>query len=121
MSQLITIAITDVVFTGHHGLYPEEQIVGNEFKVDLWVSYRPQINVINSINDTINYASLYAIIKEEMKTVYQLLETFLMEVSEKIYKLYPEVEKIEIAIVKLHAPISEFAGKVGVSYTKIYV
>ncbi len=116
MASLLTIAVTNLHFFAHHGLYEEELLTGNEFEVNVFVSYAPQQHVVEHLHDTINYAELYALIREEMQKNRKLLETLAMELAELIHQRFPEVRTAEIQITKLKAPIDQFTGNVGVRY-----
>lgn len=120
MSGLITISLNKLHFFAYHGLYAEERKTGNEFEVNLRVSYHSTINVITSITDTVNYASLYELLKTEMQQPRHLLETFLMEVTESIHSSFLQIKNIEISIIKLHPPIANFTGTVGAKYSKSF-
>ena len=118
MSGLITIELKKLRFLAYHGLYAEERKTGNEFEINLSVSYQPSSGTITGISDTVNYSELYTLLKTEMQKPRHLLETFLMEVAEFIHGSFPQIKKIEISITKLHVPISKFTGTAGVKYQK---
>ena len=120
MPGLLTISLNKIRFYGQHGLYVEERKVGNEFEIDLHVQYHTDENVIHSMSSTINYVSLYNLLKAEMQQPRELLETFLMETVEKIHLSFPLVEKVEISILKLQAPIAGVQGAVGVQYCRVF-
>ena len=117
---MITIELKKLRFLAYHGLYAEERKTGNEFEIDLSVSYQPASGTITGISDTVNYSALYTLLKKEMQMPRHLLETFLMEVAEIIHLSFPQIKKIVISITKLHVPISKFTGTAGVEYTKEY-
>ena len=81
MSATLTIELTNLRFFAKHGLFAEEQKIGNEFEVDLFVSYDPGAELIDELSETVNYASLYELLKEEMQKPRELLETFVMETT----------------------------------------
>lgn len=117
---MITIELKKLRFLAYHGLYAEERKTGNEFEINLSVSFQTSSGTITGISDTVNYSELYTLLKTEMQKPRHLLETFLMEVSEIIHVSFPQIKKIEISITKLHVPISKFTGTAGVSYVKEY-
>ena len=117
MKETITIKLNRLHFFAHHGLYPEEKKVGAEFEVNLFVSFYPS-DKITALDETINYEKLYRLLKEEMQKPRELLETFVMEVTQVIHLSFPSVKKIEISISKLQAPIAGFIGNVTVEYSK---
>ncbi len=118
MKALITVYLNQVRFFAYHGLFEEEQKTGNEFEVNLAVSYDPGSELIDELAETINYASLFSILQEEMQKPRELLETFVMEVADLLHKNYPSVKKIDISLSKLNPPIAKFTGEVGVKYSK---
>ena len=120
MQHIITIELKQLHFYAYHGLYPEERKIGNEFEVNLAVSYLPSSGTVTDISDTVNYVQLYELLKVEMQTPRYLLETFLMEITEKIHVSFGQIKKVDIAITKLHPPIVKFTGTVGIKYSKEY-
>lgn len=118
MGDTITISLSNLRFFAYHGLYEEERKTGNEFEVNLSVSYIASENVIRELDHSINYVKLHDLVKSEMQQHRDLLETFVMELAEKIHADFPAVKKLEISIDKLHPPIPKFTGKVGVKYSK---
>lgn len=120
MSALMTIELRDLHFHAFHGLYPEERKTGNDFRVALDVDYIPSDEIITQIGDTLNYASLYTIVRKAMQTPVDLLETLVMQITDTIHLEFPQAIRIRISIHKLHPPIEQFTGEVGVVYEKIY-
>jgi len=118
MAGLMTIELTGLRFHAFHGLYEEEKNTGNEFEVNAYISFHSSGHVINDLSGTVNYAGIYEIIYRMMQQRTDLLETLAMSITEKIYHTYPVVHKVDIAITKLHPPISGFTGNVGVRYQK---
>jgi dihydroneopterin aldolase len=120
MAGLLTIELKNLRFFARHGLYAEEIKIGNEFEVNLSVSYLAETIVITDIAETINYVSLYELIKAVMQKPTPLLETVAMAIAEKIHQDFPQVKKISVSISKLHPPIEKFIGEVGVRYEREY-
>jgi 7,8-dihydroneopterin aldolase/epimerase/oxygenase len=120
MTGLLTIELNSLRFFARHGLYAEEIKIGNEFEVNLSISYLPETIVITDIAETINYVSLYELIKAVMQKPTPLLETVIMMIAEKIYQQFPHIKKISISIAKLQPPIEKFVGEVGVGYEREY-
>jgi dihydroneopterin aldolase len=113
-----SIELKQLYFFSFHGLYEEERRVGGEFSVDLFVKYIVGENNIMTIEETINYATLYEIVKVEMNQPRDLLETVAQSIAEKVHHSYPIVKELEICIEKKHPPIISFSGSVGVRFKK---
>lgn len=117
---MITVELKQVRFFAYHGLYPEERKTGNEFEVSLAVSYDLPDVIISDIHSTINYAALYELVKDQIGTPVDLLETLVMNMAGEIKEAFPQTKHIRIAISKLHPPIAKFTGTVSVSFQKDY-
>ena len=115
-----TIELNQIYFYSFHGVYEEERKAGGEFTVDLFAKHSSDENPISSIKQTVNYASLYEIVKVEMDQPRDLLETIAQSIAEKIHKTFPIVEEIEIRIEKKNPPIVNFNGNVAVTYRKMF-
>lgn len=110
------ISLNHLIFYSYHGVLEEERITGNEFKVDLTVIISVEEKHKNdSVEDTISYANLYEIIKEEMNRPRKLLETLLLSIVERIKKEYPEIIKGKLRIEKVHPPIQGMLGTASVA------
>jgi dihydroneopterin aldolase len=56
---MVTIALHGAEFFARHGYYPEEQILGNRFIVDIEVSYDNDLSdQSDNLEDTVNYEQL---------------------------------------------------------------
>ena len=114
------IELKDLQLYGQHGWHAEEALTGNEFLLDIMVHFLPQVEIIRSIDDTISYADIYRIAKEEFKIRQQLLETCAMQIAERLHQYFPQITNVQISIYKLTAPIPNFSGKVGITYHKVF-
>ncbi|NII82860.1 MULTISPECIES: dihydroneopterin aldolase [unclassified Pedobacter] len=110
-----TVALKDVKCFALHGYYPEEQLIGNHFVVDLETEFTPQ-GFDDEIGQTVNYEDLNAIILEEMTHTQKLLETVLKNIISKVIKLYPFVETVQVSMKKLNPPMP---GQIGHSFVKL--
>jgi dihydroneopterin aldolase len=120
MSDLLTISLHNVRFRAYHGIYPEERQKGNDFVVNMQVSYQPPVGVIHSLEDTIDYAMLFGIINTTMQKPVDLLETLTQTIAENSYKQFPQIKEITVSVEKLNPPIDKFSGSVQVKYSKQY-
>jgi dihydroneopterin aldolase len=110
-----TVALKDVKCFALHGFYPEEQLTGNHFLVDLETKF-VAFGFDDDLNNTINYEVLNAIILEEMKNTQKLLETVLQNIIKKVVALYPFITDVRASIKKLNPPMP---GQVGYSFVKL--
>lgn len=110
-----TVALKDVKCFALHGYYPEEQLTGNHFVIDLETLFTP-LGYDDDLTQTVNYEDLNRIILKEMKNTQKLLETVLKNIISKVIDLYPFIEKIDVSIKKLHPPMP---GQIGHSFVKL--
>ncbi len=110
-----TVALKDVKCFALHGYYPEEQLTGNHFVVDLETEFTPQ-GFDDELAQTVNYEELNNIILAEMKHTQKLLETVLNNIISKVIGLYPFVDTVNVSVKKLNPPMP---GQIGHSFVKL--
>ena len=120
MPDLLTISLNNVRFRAYHGVYPEERQKGNDFVVNMQVSYVPASGTIISLEDTIDYASLFDIINTTMQQPVDLLETLAQTIAHTAHQAYPRIKKISVSVEKLNPPIDKFSGTVEVEFSAAY-
>jgi dihydroneopterin aldolase len=99
------VSLNGARFFSYHGFYPEEQILGTEFIVDI----ETEIEVFDSggdeISNTVNYERLLHIVTEEMIVPRKLIETVAHSILERIRHEFLPVQKIRVVIRKMHPPL----------------
>ena len=116
MSNLLTISLNNVRFRAYHGLHPEERQKGNDFVVNMHVSYKPKTGIIQSLEDTIDYAELFEILNAAMQQPVDLLETLVQTIAYKVHQRFNYVREVVVSVEKLNPPIDKFSGSSAVSY-----
>jgi len=108
---MVEINLNDAEFFAYHGFYPEEQLLGSRFLVDISVSFIPAGNLSDDeIGNTVNYEQLYNIASHEMQHTRKLIETVCQSMVESIKAKFPFIEKLSVCIKKMDPPLK---GKVG--------
>lgn len=108
--------LRSVRFYAYHGIDDGEDVLGGEYEVSLTASYKPENVPITSIEQTVDYTVLYNIIRQRMQTPAALLETLATEIASEIFAKFSIISEVDISIFKLHPPIKNFEGSVGVTY-----
>lgn len=116
MHAVMEIKLQKVKLFGFHGLDSGEEIIGGEFEVDLIASYKPAETVIHKIEETLDYTILLRMVNQRMQKPTRLLETLATEIASEIIAKFSIVTAVEISIYKLHPPIENFQGSVGITY-----
>jgi len=95
-----------MLFHAYHGVMKQELIVGNTFQVDLKLFLDlSQAVQTDNLEDTVNYADIFNLVKEEMATPSHLLEHIAGRIVQKIKQKYPAIAKITIRLAKLNPPV----------------
>ena len=104
MDQII---IKDLEVYGHHGVLKEENVLGQKFLVsmNLFLPLR-KAGYSDDIEDSIDYAKVSHLVKEEMeKTTFQLIEALAEHLCDAILTTFPQVDHITMELKKPWAPI----------------
>jgi len=93
-------------FYAFHGVMEQEQKVGNTYIIDLKLyADLSKASETDNLEDTINYAEIYNIVKTEMEIPSKLLEHVAGRILQKIKKDFPVIGKVEICLAKERPPI----------------
>ena len=89
---------------------PQETKVGNDFVVDLILT-APLEQAVKSdeLDDTINYAAVYAVVKEQMDIPSKLIEHVAGRILYALKERFPQLAAVELKLSKLNPP---FGGDV---------
>lgn len=103
---MIKVTLHGAEFFAKHGFYPEEQLTGNRFLLDIEVEFEPYANMKGDhISDTVNYEQLYAIAEREMEQPRKLLEAVAQSIADQIRADYSFVQNIRVELKKLTPPL----------------
>lgn len=115
------IYLEGVRFSGHHGVDPQETIVGANFTVDLKLKTDfTHAAQTDELEGTISYADVHAVVKEEMKTPSKLLEHVCERIGQRLFRDFPTIQEIAIRLSKENPPMGSDCKNVGVEvhYTR---
>lgn len=117
---MLKISLHKLKFHAYHGLYPEEKFTGNDFEVSVDVFFEEPVQKITHLSQTINYATLYQLVKERMDVPEPLLETLAMDIAEQSKAHFPFITEINVSVSKLNLPLLNFQGQTSVTFHKKY-
>lgn len=112
-----SIHLVDILLHGYHGLFEEEKLVGNTFKINVTVVYQPNSFPITQLVDTIDYGAVFSILKDQMQIATPLLETVAAHFSLAVFEQFSTAQEISIHIQKMVPPIVGMVGSVAVELT----
>jgi dihydroneopterin aldolase len=110
-----TVALKDVKCFALHGYYPEEQLTGIYFLVDVVVDFIP-FGETENLQHTVNYEVLNTIILEEMANTQKMLETVVKNIIDRTVANYPFILTATVGIRKLNPPMP---GEIGHSFVQL--
>ena len=98
-----------------HGVMPQERTVGGDFTVSVEVM-APIMNAVKSdcVDDTVNYAVITDIVRQEMAVPSALLEHVAGRIAERLFQTFPSIEKIWVEVRKENPPMGADCKGAGV-------
>jgi len=113
------IEIEGMEFYAYHGHFKEERIVGSSFIVNVTIETDlEKASKSDKLADTINYQSVYQLIKEEMDTKSHLLENVADRIINRLYNSYSNLMKVRVKISKMNPTMGGQIDKVSVTIEK---
>lgn len=96
----------EMEFYGYHGVYPEENRIGQRFRVDL--ELKTDLSVAgksDDLSDTINYADVYETVKAMVEGErYQLVEALAERIAAKLLSRF-SLDAVLVRVTKPDPPI----------------
>ncbi len=109
------ICLSDVRFHAFHGVMLQERNVGADFVVSVRVGVDISKAVdSDKVEDTLNYAVLYDIMKREMSIPSNLLEYVAGRIGRSIIEQFPMVSSVDVRVTKANPPIGADSNGAGV-------
>ena len=102
-------------FHAFHGVMPQERLTGNDYRVDLKINF-PLEKAVGSdnVDDTLNYATVYTAVKEEMDVPSQLIERVAYRIADRLFRTFKAINEVEIKVEKCNPPMSADCEGAGV-------
>jgi dihydroneopterin aldolase len=114
------IIMSRMAFYGYHGVFPEENKLGQQFYVDLELSLPlEQAGRSDSLEYTVNYAEIYDTVQSivEQKT-YRLIEALAENIASVLLQTYTSINEITVRVIKPNPPFRIFFEGVTVEITR---
>ena len=109
------IYLRNLRFHAFHGIMPQERIVGNDYIVNVRLRYDVSKAMLSDdVNDTLNYASVFDVISQEMAVPSGLLERVAYCMAERLCRKFPGIEAVDVKINKCNPPMGADGDGAGV-------
>jgi 7,8-dihydroneopterin aldolase/epimerase/oxygenase len=105
------ISLEGIRFRAFHGLYPEEQKLGTDFLLDVWIDTdisRATVIVeheTEKVDNTVNYQTIFDICDIEMRQPQKLLETVVENILFRFKYQFPRMNEARLRVRKLNPPV----------------
>ncbi|AIM16632.1 MULTISPECIES: dihydroneopterin aldolase [Neobacillus] len=114
------IYVNGMEFYGYHGVFPEENALGQRFKVDLMVAVDlKKAGQTDELEYSVHYGELYQVCKEIVEgKPYKLVETVAEKIAGAVLDGFPLVSEVTIKVIKPDPPIPGHYQSVAVEITR---
>lgn len=113
------ITLEGLEFHAFHGVYPHERESGNWFEVSISVETDfSKAAQHDELSGTVNYETLYQIVKNEMEKPSKLLETVAENIIQTVMLDLAAVFSVDLVISKTNPPIGGKCKKATVQISK---
>ncbi|MDR1729505.1 MAG: dihydroneopterin aldolase [Prevotellaceae bacterium] len=102
-----SILLENMKFHAFHGVLPEERMVGNAYSVTVRFAFDfSKAAREDDLDETINYAEVYELVKSEMQQASKLIEHVAQRISDRILDRFPQIKSLEVQLSKHNPPVS---------------
>lgn len=109
------IVLKEVRFHAFHGVMPQERKVGADFLLSLRLGYDiSKAMQTDDVADTLNYAEVYQLAKQEMEQPSALLEHVAGRIAQTLMQQFPAVKSIDLTLTKQNPPMGADCQGAGV-------
>ena len=92
-------------------------MLGNTYEVNISLTIDTD-KKITRLEETVDYAAVYELIKKRMNIPSPLLETVAQDLAEEIYGYNRRIKNISVNLIKKYPPLAGIEGSVGVTCKK---
>ena len=106
ISDFGIIELEEMSFWAHHGCLEHEKKKGNLFIVD----FKGEMDMSkaaesDALEDTVNYAEIYEVIRKEMEVPSELLEHVAGRIVKAVAERFPEFVRFSVRVSKRRPPV----------------
>jgi 7,8-dihydroneopterin aldolase/epimerase/oxygenase len=110
------IEIEGMYFYAWHGHFDVEQLVGNDFLVDVSLETDCSMAAVtDNLDDALNYQAVYDVVKKEMMEKSRLLENVVKRILDALEAQFPVIQKATVKVSKVNPAMGGQIQKVSVS------
>jgi len=114
------ICVSGMMFYGYHGVYSEENKLGQRFKADviLKLDLRPA-GKCDDLDKTVNYGDVYNVTKQIIEgPPKNLVEAVAEEIADQLLKTFSRVQECFVRVIKPDPPIPGHYDSIAIELTR---
>ena len=101
-----TIKVTGINLHAYHGCLEEEGRVGTKYIVNVTINTDfTKAETSDELGDTVDYVTIYNIVKEEMSIRSKLIEHVGRRILDRMKNEFKEMNRAEVEVVKINPPM----------------
>ena len=113
------ILVEGIRLYAYHGCLNEEALIGAEYEVNVLMDTDfTQAAQTDDLTQTIDYVTVYNIVKQEMAIRSKLLEHVAQRIIDKLKKEFTTLHRVEVKVTKINPPMNGNVERVSVVITK---
>lgn len=103
----------------YHGCFKEETAIGTDFLIDVELDVDlTAASKSDDLGDTVNYQTVFEVIKEQMDIPSKLLEHVGLRCITSLFRSFPLIQEVKLKISKLNPPLGGHIDSVSVLLTE---
>lgn len=100
------VALENMRFHAHHGVYEAEQIIGNTYEISVYVRTGiMKAALSDQLAEAINYESIFHICRAEMEVPRRLLESVVVSIAMRMKHQFQQMQGLRIKVKKHNPPL----------------
>jgi 7,8-dihydroneopterin aldolase/epimerase/oxygenase len=118
--MLDKIYLNQMAFYGYHGVYPEENKLGQRFLVDIILECDLQeVGLTDRLDLTVNYGEVYEVTRQIVEgKPFKLVESVAETLATALLSKFPIVVRLTIKVTKPDPPIRGHYDSVAIGITR---
>lgn len=107
------IAIEGMQFYAHHGYHKEEQVIGGQYVVDVYMRFDfSHAAETDDLARTVDYEQVYRIVRDVMKEKSRLIEHVAQRTLNELVAHFPTLRHIRVRVSKVSPPVQGTVNRV---------
>lgn len=115
-TRLLRVGLGEVRIFAFHGVYPEEQVVGTDFRVSVSALVPFAGSGADNLADTFDYEQIHAIVVACMSIPRKLIETVAEAILTQVLSCCPVAQEVSVKIRKINPPLP---GETGSAFVEL--